>query len=159
MLYRYFYLCQECHGEICSNRRCNYKFYFFDSMVPQKSYNLLYLISFALIPLSGAIHSRCWHNAIIFFCHFSATGILLSPVTPIAWKNRMTEFDLFPVVLNTTLPPSVYFLSIYSLPFCNSISHPLINIQTCSATLFRMFSCCLKCQFHKESGANREHCL
>ena len=70
MLYRYFYLCQECHGEICSNRRCNYKFYFFDSMVPQKSYNLLYLISFALIPLSGAIHSRCWHNAIIFFCHF-----------------------------------------------------------------------------------------
>ena len=34
MLYRYFYLCQECHGEICSNRRCNYKFYFFDSMVP-----------------------------------------------------------------------------------------------------------------------------
>ena len=52
------------------------------------------------------------------------------------------------VVLNTTLPPSVYFLSIYSLPFCNSISYPPVNIQTCSATFFRMFSCCLKCQFH-----------
>lgn len=29
---------------------------------------------------------------------FSATGILLSPFTPIAWKNRIAEFDLLPVV-------------------------------------------------------------
>ena len=52
-----------------------------------------------------------------------------------------------------------YFLSFISFPFCNSISYPLVNIQSCSATFFRIFSCCLKCQFHKESGANREHCL
>ena len=50
-------------------------------------------------------------------------------------------------------------VSFCTLPFCNHISHPAVNIQTCSAAFFRIFSCCLKCQFHKKSGTNREHCL
>ena len=42
-----------------------------------------------------------WHNTEYFSFIFSATGILLSPITSIAWKNKITGFDLFPIVLKT----------------------------------------------------------
>ena len=50
-------------------------------------------------------------------------------------------------------------VSFCTLPFCNRISHPAVNIKACTAAFLRIFSCCLKCQFHKKSGTNREHCL
>ena len=61
---------------------------------------------------------------------------------------------------NIFLIPSIYFnLSFCTLPFSNSISHPLVNIHPCTLTFFRILSCRLKCQFHKDSRTNWQHRL
>ena len=47
------------------------------------------------------------------------------------------------------------FLLINVVP---SASYP-VNIKACTAAFLRIFSCCLKCQFHKDSRTNWQHRL